>query len=60
MEADSGDGENGQENSAPAFGDLVTMSTRHFLDEAMASEHAELPTDSHRGHSFLIRLLPFG
>ena len=48
MEAGSANGENGQENGAPAFGDVVTMSARYLLNEPMGPEHAELSADRRR------------
>ena len=45
MEAHSGDCENGQENGAPAFGDVIAMGAGYFLDQPVSPQHAELAAD---------------
>src|ERR1017187_3140460 len=45
MEAGSSDGENGQENGASAFGEVVTMGARFFLDGPRALPTLDPPAE---------------
>jgi hypothetical protein len=60
MEAGSGEGKNSQDDDPSAFGDVVTMRARHFLNEPMGPEHAELSADRRGTPSPICRRPGFG
>src|SRR5258708_8745319 len=57
MNACPGCGQNGNQDGLSPGGDVIAVAVRHFLDEPMRSQHAELPADSRRAAVLL--LCPF-
>ena len=60
IDAGPGGGEHSNEDGAPVFGDVITVSARHLLDQSMCPQQAELSADG-RGTPPAIHLrLGFG
>ena len=54
------DGENCNEDGSSALGDVIAMSARHFLDEAMSPQQPAFPADGSRAPSWVFRCVGWG